>query len=101
MMWTSDSCSLGFAASSLFAEFLCLAFSMSSEVVVLRKAMRLPSGDQCGLEAPFGRSVMVHASPPTSDNIAICGGLVLPFSSLSPPRTNAMRLPSGDQRGGG
>src|SRR5215467_14344215 len=72
---------------------------MSSGVVLLWKAMFLPSGDHVGPAAPFGRSVIVHASPPASDSKAICGGLGLPVSSLSPPRTKAIRLPSGDQRG--
>src|ERR1700676_4187451 len=84
----------------LFAESLLRrAFSMSSKVVELRNAMRLLSGDQTGPDAPFGRSVMIQASPPASESIAICGGLGFPVSSLSPPRTKAMRLPSGDQRG--
>src|SRR5208283_14586 len=123
MLWTSHSCSISGSAALGCAAFLAgcvsllslifvslflvslilaivfLAFSMSSGVVELRNAMRLLSGDQIGSAAPLGRSVTIQASPPASDSIAICDGLGLPVSSLSPPRVNAMRLPSGDQRG--
>src|SRR6266403_858924 len=78
--------------------FLRCSFSISSGVVELKKAMRLLSGDQTGAAAPLGRSVMMRASPPASDRIAICAGRGLPLSSFSPPRTNAMYLPSDDQR---
>ncbi len=66
-----------------FAFLLRSAFSMSSPVVELRKAMRLPSGDHTGPEAPLGRSVIIAASPPASDSIASCAGFGLP-ARLSP-----------------
>src|SRR5712692_2759516 len=90
---------LGFAPPALVSFFLRCSFAISSGVVELKNAMRLLSGDHTGLVAPFGRSVMMLASPPASDRIASCGGRGLPFSSFSPPRMNAMRLPSGAQRG--
>src|ERR1019366_7819567 len=65
---------------------LVLGLLMSSRVVELTKAIRLPSGDQTGFEAPLGRSVIAEASPPESDSIASRPGLALPDSSLSPPR---------------
>src|SRR5512133_1984099 len=114
MTCTSDSCSLSGSGTGwssgllLSAVFSCSrpfrrffrrpALAISSGVVLLRKAMRLPSGDHTGWLAPLGRSVMVQASPPPSGRIAICGGVGLPISSLSPPRTNAMEPPSRDQR---
>src|ERR1700733_4834186 len=116
MMWMSDSRSAsesaldaGFGAADSFLSglvfspalasfFLCCSLLISSCVVVLEKAIRLPSGDQTGQDAPFDRSVIIRASPPDSGRIAICAGRGLPLSSLSPTRTNAMRVPSGDQR---
>ncbi len=115
MMWMSDSCSpaaaelpvvtdslafaVWFAPSAFASSFLRCSFWMSSGVVELENAMRLLSGDQTGPAALFGRSVITRASPPANDRIAICAGRGLPVSSFSPPRTNAMSLPSGDQRG--
>src|SRR5258708_26575428 len=72
---------------------------MSSGVVELENAMRLLSGEQTGLGAPLGRSVMRRASPPASKRRASWGGLGLPLASFSPARRKAKRLPSGDQRG--
>src|SRR5208282_2975961 len=89
---------LEFAPLAFASFFLRCSLSISSGVVELEKAMRLLSGDQTGPAAPFGRSVMMRASPPASDSVAICERRGLPLSSLSPPRTNAMCLPSGDQR---
>src|ERR1039457_2780870 len=115
MMWMSDSrslpesvlgselpagvsCEVDFAPPAFASFFLRASFSMSSGVVELENAMRRFFGDQTGPDAPLGRSVRIQASPPVSDRIAICAGRGLPLSSFSPPRTNAMRLPSGDQR---
>src|SRR2546427_13024610 len=80
MTWTSDSCSFSgsgcrgpaeslvassFRVSLLFAESLLRrAFSMSSEVVELKNAMRLLSGAHARPDAPLGRSVIIQASPP-------------------------------------
>src|SRR6516165_7158895 len=72
---------------------------MSSCVVELRNAILAPSGAQTGVTAPFGKSVIVQASPPSSDSKASWLGLGLPVSSLSSPRTKTRCLPSGDQRG--
>src|ERR1700723_3961045 len=106
MMWISDSRSAsesalgavgGFAeaesllsglvfAPVLASFFLCCSLSISSCVVVLEKAMRLPSGDQTGPDAPFGRSVIMRASPPDKERIAISGGRGLPLLSFFPLR---------------
>ena len=61
----------------------------------LAKAIVLPSGDQTGLPAPFGRLVSATASPPRVEMSWICG----PSLSFSEERTKATREPSGDQRG--
>ena len=86
------------AAPPFASFFLRCSFSISSGVVVLENAMRRLSGDHTGPAAPFGRSVTRRASPPVSARIAICAGRGLPLSSFSPPRTNAIRFPSGDHR---
>src|SRR5262249_40823152 len=100
MRCTSDSCSSRAAEFSDFWElFLRSSFSISADVVELRKTRRFPSGDQTGRVAPFGRLVMVRASPPPNDNNAICGGRGFPSVSFSPARTKAMVRPSADQRG--
>src|SRR5947209_6779972 len=98
MTFTSDSCSTAL-------ESLAAALARSSELASQRKAMRLPSGDQTGLEAPRVASVMVHASPPASESSAICGcgalgsGVGEGVAGASGPRTKAIQRPSGDQRG--
>src|SRR5262245_8601990 len=84
MTLTSDFRSV-FAAGS--------GFFRSSGVVVLVKAIALPSGDQTGAAAPFGRSVTARASPPPSGSSQICG------VSFSSGLTNASHFSSGDQRG--
>src|ERR1700686_3363070 len=70
--------------------------------------MRLPSGDQLGLDAPCCMKVTCWASPPEVGMIHTCG---LPFPSFlwsfsllpdrSPSRseTNASHWPSGDHAG--
>src|SRR5215469_14775094 len=97
MTFTSLSCS----GSPLVSFFF---FVRSSGLASHRKAICMPSGDQNGLVAERGRSVIVHASPPVSDSNANCdgGGLRLPPSAppaSAGPRTKAIHLPSGDQRG--
>src|SRR5260370_28994094 len=98
MTWTSDSCSFSgsgcrgsaeslvassFRVSLFFAESLLRqAFSMSSEVVELKNAMRLLLGAHTGPDTPLGRLVIIQASPPARDSIAIWGGLGFPDSSL-------------------
>src|SRR5215471_16244854 len=72
---------------------------MSSCVAELKNAIFAASGDQSEFAAAFGKAVIVHASPPSSDSKASWLGLGLPVSSLSPPRTKTRCLPSGDQRG--
>src|SRR6202011_2133500 len=80
----------GFALPAFASFFLRCSFSISWGVVELKKAMRLLSGDQTGSAVPFGRSVMMRASPPASDRIAICAGRGLPLSSFSPPRVHVV-----------
>ena len=61
--------------------------------VPLANAMRLPSGDHAGEDAPPLRRVSWVASPPDIGRRWICPGFP------SEPRTNASVVPSGDQRG--
>src|SRR5438552_3108866 len=85
-----------FFASSSFCFFFC-CFAMSSGLLGLVNAIVLPSGDQRGGPAPFGRSVKVQASPPFIDSMASCGGSGLPsFSGALMKTTN---FPSGDHCG--
>ena len=70
---------------------------MSSSVVPLRNATLLPSGDQAGAPAPFGREVTGHASPPCAGSTYSCGGCGCPPSSSERVKTSLR--PFGDQRG--
>src|ERR1700730_6430268 len=84
-----------FTSSSLRFFFSCLA--RSSAFVPLVNAIVLPSGDQAGLPAPFGRSVNENESPPAIGKIDNWAGSGLP--SFSAARTKSRYFPSGDQRG--
>src|SRR5439155_8527101 len=84
-----------FASSSVCFFFCC--FAMSSGLLALVNAIVLPSGDQRGGPAPFGRSVKVQASPPFIDSMASCGGSGLPSFSVALMKTR--NFPSGDHSG--
>src|SRR3954470_16844762 len=80
---------LSFASFS----FLVRHFLRSCSLAELAKAIVLPSGDQTGLPAPFGRLVSATASPPRVEMSWIWE------PSFAAERTKATREPSGDQRG--
>ena len=84
-------------SSSLPGSGFASFFARSLSVVVLVKAIVLPSGDQAAAPAPFGRSVSARASPPRSESRKSCDGCGLP--SFSTERVNASCEPSGAQRG--
>src|SRR5207244_10338032 len=82
-----------FFASSSFCFFFC-CFAMSSGLLELVNAIVLPSGDQRGGPAPFGKSVKVQASPPFIGSMASCGGSGL--RSLSVALIKTGNFPWGD-----
>src|SRR6266513_587583 len=78
--------------TSLFGSSLLPFLARSSGVVVLVKAIVLPSGDHAAGDAPLRRSVSCRASPPANGSRWSCGRPSL-------ERRNASVVPSGDQRG--
>jgi hypothetical protein len=84
-------------SSSLLGSAFLSFFARSLSLVVLVKAIVLPSGDHAAAPAPFGRSVSARASPPRSEITQSCAGCGRP--SFSSERLNASCEPSGDQRG--
>src|SRR5262249_30836704 len=85
--------------TSLFLEALLLVpgATLSSGSVDDVTAMRLPSGDHTGADAPFARCVSGRASPPSMGMSHTCA--TSGRSSFTVERVNAIVFPSGDQRG--
>src|SRR5207302_10410380 len=76
--------------------FLCYSAN-SSGLLELVYAIFLPTGNQRGGPAPFGKSVIVQASPPFIGSMASCGGSGLPSFSVALMKTR--NFPSGDHCG--
>ena len=80
--------------------FLALLLLVLREIFGIRRlanAIIFPSGDHCGFDAPFGRSVKTNESPPPIGSRQSWPGSGFP--SFSVARTKTIERPSGDQRG--